>query len=75
MNPALQWGWSEILQNKVAYLLEVLVWQNSKDASKKQPQHKPKPFVPEFMQLVSVKDMETHTTDDIRDILAKPRVE
>ena len=74
LQPAVQWGWSEILQNKMVYLLEVLVWQKSKDATKKFPQNKPKPFVPDFMQEHIDKDTEAHSTEDIRDILNKPRV-
>lgn len=77
--PAVQWGWGEILTNKMVYLLEILVWQKSKDAQKKMPRHKPKPFVPTFMPQVSEpgeigNGAEAHTTDDIRDILSKPRV-
>ena len=75
----MQWGWGEILANKMAYLLEVLVWQKSKDAQKKAPQHKPKPFVPEFMGITPEgseisRDSEIHDTDGIRDILSRPRV-
>ena len=63
----------------MTYLLEVLVWQNSKDAQKRAPQNKPKPFIPEFMGIAPEgseisKGIEIHTTDDIRDILALPRV-
>lgn len=78
MQPALQWDWNEVLQNKMVYLLETLVWMKTKDASKKPPRNQPKLFVPDFMpnqgsREIS-KDAEVHTTDDIRDILAKPRV-
>lgn len=77
MQPALQWGWSEVLQNKMVYLLETLVWMKTKDAAKKPPRNQPKLFVPDFMPQPGSeisKGVEVHTTDDIRDILAKPRV-
>lgn len=76
--PPVQWGWNEILQNKMAYLLEVLVWQNSKDAQKKAPQHKPKPFTPEFMKpkqtnRPTAKGVMKADVDTIKDILSRPR--
>lgn len=51
----------------------------TKDAQKKFPQNKPKFFIPDFMKTPEEKaainnGSELHTTDDIRDILAKPRV-
>lgn len=73
IHPALQWGWSEILTNKMVYLLDVLVWQNTRDSHKKFPRNKPKPFVPDFMGGDISKDTEAHTVDEVRDILAKPR--
>lgn len=78
--PAVQWGWSEILANKMVYYLETLVWQKTKDAQKKLPQHKPRPFVPDFMGGMKSdpadmsKGVEAHTTDEIGNILAMPRV-
>lgn len=46
----------------------------TKDAQKRQPQNKPKPFKPDFMiEVDRDKDIEQHTTEDIRDILSKPR--
>ncbi len=78
VSPQTQWGWNEILQNKTTYLLETLVWMKTKDAQKKAPQHKPKPFVPEFMQGDTEgdinKDTTHHTTEDIHEILDKPRL-
>ena len=79
--PALQWGWSEVLQNKMVYYLETLVWQKGYDPKKK-AQHlarRPKLFRPDFMPQVSAegeisKGAEVHTTDEIDAILAKPRV-
>lgn len=79
IQPALQWGWSEVLSNKMVYLLETLVWMKTKDASKKPPRNQPKLFVPDFMpknapESEISKGAEVHTTDEIADILAKPRV-
>lgn len=74
ISPANQWGWSEVLTNKMTYLLELLVWMKTKDAQKKLPQHKPTPFVPEFMGGDVAKDSEAHEVEDIKAILAKPRV-
>lgn len=78
INPALEWGWPEVIANKANYLLDVLVWQNTKDGKKKQPTKVPKPFMPPFMKKAMRKDglnkdSELHTVDDIRDILAKRR--
>jgi len=51
----------------------------TKDAQKKMPQSKPKFYIPDFMQQTPDKSAinegsETHDTEDIRDILARPRV-
>lgn len=74
--PANQWGWQEVLQNKTNYLLEVLAWQNANEGVKQTKQtEKPKLFMPEFMRTEPKnKEIETHDTDDIRAILAQPRV-
>lgn len=63
----------------MVWLLETLVWQKTKDATKKIPQHKPKLFTPDFMPNQSPpgeisKGAEVHTTDDIRAILDRARV-
>lgn len=68
------------MANRTNYLLELLVWQNGYNPKKK-AEHmamKPKPFVPEFMvdrtkKTEANKDIEAHTVDDIRAILARPR--
>lgn len=73
VNPASQWGWNEILQNKMVYALELLVWMKTKDAQKKSQPNRPVPFVPEFMQAIVDKDAEAHTTEDIKNILSAPR--
>lgn len=76
INPAVQWGWREVLANRANYLLEVLIWQNANEGVKKHKQTaKPPPFVPDFMKGVEVApDAEKHTVDDIKAILAKPRL-
>jgi len=79
IQPGAQWGWNETLANKTNYLLELLVWMKTKDASKKVPRNKPKPFMPDFMKGTAPpseinKEAEAQTTDDIRDILSKPRL-
>lgn len=80
MHPANQWGWSEVFQNKIAYLLEIIAWQNATPAKKgeiaRHKRNKPKPFVPDFMkgeEKKTDKGAETHTVDDIKSILALPR--
>lgn len=57
----------------MTYLLELLVWMNTKDARRKLPQNKPKPFVPEFMGGQVAKEAEAHTVDEVKDILNMPR--
>jgi hypothetical protein len=79
LQPAVQWGWSEIFANKMVYLLETLVWAKTKDAQKKLPRHRPRLFAPDFMPQHSApgeisKGAVVQTTDDVRAILARPRV-
>lgn len=79
-NPAAQWTWREVLANRTNYLLELLIWQNGYNPKKK-AEHlaaKPKPFVPEFMAAAERearrdKEIEPHTVEDIKAILARPR--
>jgi len=78
LQPANQWGWNEVLLNNIGYLLNILAWQNTKDAAKKVPQKAPKQFVPEFMRDMEKerainKDIAVHDIDDIKKMLAKPR--
>lgn len=79
--PVNQWGWDQVFANKTNFLLETIIWQNSYDPKKKaeHKSRKPKPFVPDFMKQAAApsainKGSEIHNTDDIRNILAKPRV-
>ena len=76
MQPASQWGWNEVLLNKTNYLLDMLVWMKTKDAQKKQPQHKPKPFIPDFMPGGQVaKESQAMDIDELKAILSAARVE
>jgi len=79
LQPAVQWGWHEILLNRISFSLELLVWMKTKDAQRKIPQNKPKQFVPEFManqveKSEMNKGVEVHTTDELQSILDRPRV-
>lgn len=82
LQPATEWGWQEVLLNKISYLLEVVVWQNATPAEKgKKAAHlaaKPTLFVPEFMpkqpgSKSQNKDLVAADVDTIKDILARKR--
>ena len=64
--------------NKANYLLEVLAWQNTKDAQKRAPRKEPKPFVPEFMVNLEEtrainRDSVAQPVENIKAILERPR--
>jgi hypothetical protein len=75
INPAVQWGWREVLANRTNYLLDTIIWQNSNEGVKKHKQTaKPEQWLPEFMKGVqNTPESEKHTVDDIKAILARPR--
>lgn len=78
LNPANNWGWPEVLLNKSTYLLEVLAWQNTKDAQKGRKSTAPKMYTPEFLKDTANRkglnpDQAVHTTDEIKAILDRPR--
>lgn len=78
IDPTNQWGWPEVLLNKLNYNVEILAWQNTKDATKKPPRNAPKLFVPEFMHSIQgaramSKEAVVHDVDDVKAILARPR--
>lgn len=82
IEPANQWGWSEVFANKSAYLLELLLWQAGTPSKKaeraKHKAAKPKPFVPDFMKKDKADsplndDVPVQTVDDIKSWLAVPR--
>jgi hypothetical protein len=73
-----QWGWLEVLLNKLIYHVEILAWQNTKDATKKPPKNAPKLYVPPFMEAVDraramTKDAAPKKVEDLKAYLAKPR--
>lgn len=64
--------------NKAIYILEVLAWQNTKDAQKRAPRKQPKYFVPDFMKNMEAtrainRDSVAQPVDSIKALLAKPR--
>lgn len=78
LQPTNQWGWQEVLANKANYVLEVLAWQNTKDAQKRAPRKAPKPFVPDFMVNMEEtrainRDSVAQPVESIKEILARPR--
>lgn len=81
INPAAQWGWSESFLNKIIYLLELKLWQDTPVQKGKKAAHdaiKPKPFVPDFLKPDKpesdiTRESETRTLDDVKSILALPR--
>ena len=75
LDPANNWDWNEIFLNKIAYAIDVLVWQNGYDPKNK-AQHEanmPKLFVPEFIKINQKKNTNAKPVEDIKDILSKPR--
>lgn len=80
LDPTNQWGWVEVLLNKLNYNAEILAWQNTKDASKKPPKNAPKLYVPEFMADIvgakaMTKDAAPRPVADMKAFLARPRKE
>lgn len=78
LDPTNHWGWLEVLLNKLNYNVEILAWQNTKDAQKKPPKNAPKLYVPEFMQDVlgakaMTKDAAPMKVKDMKAYLARPR--
>lgn len=84
IEPALQWGWAETFHNKIAYLLELIVWQNAAppaDQPGKRAQWKsvkPQLFTPSFMPKSDEvnpikKDTVAADVDTIKEILSRPR--
>ena len=68
------------MANRTNYLLEILAWQKSFNPKKKAQwmAAKPKVFTPDFMvdkekTNALNKDIEAHTVDEIKAILALPR--
>jgi len=83
LEPSSQWDWNEVLLNKIAYLLEIVVWQNATPSKKgekaKHESLKPTLFLPEFMKTAQQKAKSDKGTmaadvDTIKDLLSRPRV-
>ncbi len=73
--PAGQWGWNEVLLNKIEYALRILVWQNTEDGHERHPQHTPEPFRPSFIpKPKKPKKEEVMDIDDLKAYLSKPRI-
>lgn len=76
IEPGNQWGWSEVLLNKIEYALQVIAWQNANEGvakSKQTPQ--PDIFKPDFIKNKSDDpDVEQYDIDSIKRLLLKPRV-
>lgn len=82
LQPATQWGWNEVFNNRIVYLLETIIWQNATPSEKgKKAQHqakKPQPFRPEWMPKTHndssiKKDTIAADVDTIKDLLSRPR--
>jgi hypothetical protein len=77
MKPSMQWSISDLLLNKAAYFLEVLAWQQSKDATEKPPKN-----VPVYVPLPGCEpekskrnpEEEAMDIDDLKAFLSKPRI-
>jgi hypothetical protein len=76
IKPASQWQVSDLLLNKATYFLEVLAWQQSKDASAKPPKN-----IPVFTPLPGYEEEKPKNNpdemamevDDIKAFLSRPR--
>jgi len=82
LEPATEWGYTEIFQNKMVWLLETLVWQNSTPSKKaEQARHKllkPELYTPSFMKKSKpkegiAKDTVAADVETIKAILDRPR--
>ena len=65
-----------MLLNKANYLLELILWSRTEDATKKHPMYKPEPFIPPFSKQEDkkVSEYDARPIDEIKDILTKPRI-
>lgn len=76
LSPSNEWGWSELILNKIEYYLQILAWQNTEDAHKKHPSNQPELWLPEFIP----KPAKNHNSeemamdiDDLKAFLSRPR--
>lgn len=74
LQPANNWGWNEVLLNNISYYLQILAWQNTKDAQEDDGRNAPTMQLPDFM-----KDVEDNTEsmdiDELKAFLARERKE
>lgn len=77
ISPSNEWGWQELLLNKIEYYLQVLAWQNTEDAHKKSPQNAPELWLPDFIPKPEKKRNSGEVAMDIDELeafLSKPRM-
>ena len=75
LQPANNWDWNEVLLNNISYYLQILAWQNTKDAQEEGGgRNAPTIYLPDFM-----KDAEDNTEsmdiDELKAFLARERKE
>lgn len=71
-----EWGWTEMLLNRIWHQLQVISWQQTEDAASRHPKNYPELWLPEFMESLKPKhekELESHDLDDIKSILSRPR--
>lgn len=77
INPANEWGWSELLLNRIEYCLQILAWQNTEDAHSRHPQHTPEIWLPDFIpkpeKAKKNPEQQAMSVDDIKEYLSRPR--
>lgn len=75
LQPANNWSWNEVLLNNISYFLQVLAWQNTKDAQEENGgRNAPTIFVPDFMEDVE-DNTESMDIDELKAFLARERKE
>ena len=73
MNPALAWGWEEVLLNKANYYLELLFWAKTDDGMK--GINKPEPYYPPFIKKPKKNpDEKAMDIDEIAKVLTAKRI-
>lgn len=77
LEPSNAWSWKEVLLNRIEHALRVLIWQNTEDATKQNPQHYPEQWYPSFIpkpeKPKANPDQETMDIDDLKSFLSRPR--
>lgn len=78
IHPENEWGWKEVLLNRVVHELKVLQWQKTEDATKRNPSNYPELWLPDFIKDATPEqenDVAVHDIDEIKDILSRPRID